>query len=1741
MTTLTTAQMTALQDKLTNNDVAGFYSLLQSYGDPYGRLGLGVTNNDTWQGQLANGFAENGASQSNLDMTYGSALWTTVNKELASRYLELYTNNAGVSPSWNNIQLIHNDVYDSHSIPRDAWFPNMMLNDSSDPAALWSDYMVNTGAADIWEDSFGVIQASLHITYDAGSGTILPRPTSENMEFVENFSHALLNLTPAARDQMANDLGPVGTFVNSFVDLGSDYVWFVENPGAVVDELLGEIQAEIRPLADWYNTMHVFFNVDTRNMWDPLVIDLDGDGVNADISSDRVVYFDLDADGLAEATNWISADDGILVRDVNGNGKIDDGSEVFGNATTNGFAMLAALDSNSDGQITAADSAFSSLKIWQDLNQNGISEAGELTLLPDAGIVSMDVSNYQMATVTSNGITHTGTATTSDERQIEVANVAFRPDVQNTHYMKDFDLDLRALFLPTLRGYGKISDLHVALSLDNGAATDSLMSQALHLVSYGANDAFANWATVKDEFREFLFSWSGVDAIDPSSRGQYVDARELTFVEYYMGDNFVSQNFDSTGTVSDPGSRQGTTIHEIFEQIGDRLLGNFFGQTAMMQIFDQSGSYSLQSDDINITSTLNLSSDKLDELSQYASGLTDTEARIDFWVGVADFIESIEITSAKHISSGDEILLDTAIHSSDSLLWWYAENHDVINGITSIEYRYQNPLGEEISGTSSDDSSLAGTSFDDTMSGLAGTDSIHGGAGNDWIYGHDAQGISDDAANDDLYGDDGDDMLFGGDGNDTLTGGLGDDTLIGGNGDDVLSEIGSRIVAEQNYMEGGAGNDTYFLGGDRNVSYILDTSGTDTLNIAYAYDMTYVTLSRIGDTALRLYSTTLNQSESANVFLIDQLSQSGADAGIEYIKFYTGQTIDFKSYLSSYTAQINTYGSDGNDVIHGITIGDPDDYILAGAGDDIVYGDDGADLIFGGDGNDEIHGGIGNDQLYGESGESLIYGDDGNDTITLVSGVAYGGEGNDNLVSSGESSLYGDGGDDYISFSGSPVGGTAFGGDGNDNLIGGVGNDILAGGAGDDNLNGGNGLDTASYIDALNGVTVDLSLGYADALNMGHDVFTSIENLSGSAFADILAGNNTANIISGSDGDDLIDGKEHNDVLYGDGGNDALLGGSGRDILYGGLGNDQLDGGTGDDTFHGDEGSDTALYNSNSSNFIIWRDHNDYLTIMNTGNTSSTGYGTDKIYNDVETITFSDMVLDLKDGSLDVIGDLWGFTTINGTAGSDTIYGFLGRDIIYGGSGSDTVYAHEQDDRIFGGDGTDFLYGEDGNDTISGDGGNDVIFGDAGDDILEGGIGTDQLHGGDGADTAIYDIGSAGFIIYRNNANYLTVQDTANTTTSGYGFDKIYDDVEFIQFQDVTLDLSQMTFLINENSWGNPVPIYGTATGEYISDTRGNDTIYGDAGNDTITATYGDDSLYGGSGNDTLKGGIGNDTFYEGAGTDFIYGESGIDTVIYETGSAGFIIYRDNAGYLTVKDTNDTSGTGYGSDRLYNDIEYVQFNDATLDLTTMSFSIGQVGWGNAAPIYGTSAGNTITGYQADDLIYGYEGADIISGGIGSDTIYGGDGNDYLYGYKSSGSGDDNTSDILYGEAGNDIINGNGGDDLLIGGDGSDTIYGGAGADTFKFTVVDATKDTIGDFNLSQGDKLDISEILIGYDPLTSAITDFIEITTAGSSSVVKVDRDGAESSYSLQQVALISNVTGLTDEQSLLNSGAIIA
>jgi Ca2+-binding RTX toxin-like protein len=127
----------------------------------------------------------------------------------------------------------------------------------------------------------------------------------------------------------------------------------------------------------------------------PVVFDLDGDGLELVASVDSSVYFDMDLDGIGDRTGWVGADDAMLVLDRNGNGTVDDAREIsftdFVEGAQTDLEGLVAFDSNQDGVLDAADERFFEFRVWRDLDQDGVSDAGELLTWDQAGISSLSL------------------------------------------------------------------------------------------------------------------------------------------------------------------------------------------------------------------------------------------------------------------------------------------------------------------------------------------------------------------------------------------------------------------------------------------------------------------------------------------------------------------------------------------------------------------------------------------------------------------------------------------------------------------------------------------------------------------------------------------------------------------------------------------------------------------------------------------------------------------------------------------------------------------------------------------------------------------------------------------------------------------------------------------------------------------------------------------------------------------------------------------------------------------------------------------------------------------------------------------------------------------------------------------------------------------------------------------------------------------------------------------------------
>jgi hypothetical protein len=184
------------------------------------------------------------------------------------------------------------------------------------------------------------------------------------------------------------------TWTGGFARLGGDYA---VNGGtlsarAVVNGV-NYIFAKGRSGTEWQNEI-------TVSSTSPLVLDLNGDGVQT-LGLEAAVSFDLKADGSDQRSGWVDRHDGLLTLDLNGNGRVDHGAELFGNRTMmrggrmarDGWEALTQHDNDGDGVVSAADALFAHLKVWVDANGDGVSDAAELHSLSSLGITALDLSH----------------------------------------------------------------------------------------------------------------------------------------------------------------------------------------------------------------------------------------------------------------------------------------------------------------------------------------------------------------------------------------------------------------------------------------------------------------------------------------------------------------------------------------------------------------------------------------------------------------------------------------------------------------------------------------------------------------------------------------------------------------------------------------------------------------------------------------------------------------------------------------------------------------------------------------------------------------------------------------------------------------------------------------------------------------------------------------------------------------------------------------------------------------------------------------------------------------------------------------------------------------------------------------------------------------------------------------------------------------------------------------------------
>lgn len=178
---------------------------------------------------------------------------------------------------------------------------------------------------------------------------------------------------------------------------------------------------------------YVSYATDNARYGSPIAIDLDGDGFEIVRLRDSSTLFDLTGDGKEERTSWLFGDDAFLAHDANSNGSVDGVSELFGGLERGeGYAKLAAYDSNDDGVINSDDALFDQLSVWRDKNQNGVSDIGELQSLQAASVSELTVAYQTVNGINNGSLIGEESSATVNGNLVQMADIYFRYEVDSS-------------------------------------------------------------------------------------------------------------------------------------------------------------------------------------------------------------------------------------------------------------------------------------------------------------------------------------------------------------------------------------------------------------------------------------------------------------------------------------------------------------------------------------------------------------------------------------------------------------------------------------------------------------------------------------------------------------------------------------------------------------------------------------------------------------------------------------------------------------------------------------------------------------------------------------------------------------------------------------------------------------------------------------------------------------------------------------------------------------------------------------------------------------------------------------------------------------------------------------------------------------------------------------------------------------------------------------------------------------
>jgi len=951
---------------------------------------------------------------------------------------------------------------------------------------------------------------------------------------------------------------PLGGHINDSLDTIPD-----EFIAAVLDGLQLAFSGGILPyLFDLFpNDM----NFDVNRFWelaqnwvpigDPLALDLDGDGIETiGISTTSHVMFDSDGDGVKTAIGWIKGDDGLLVLDRNGNGTIDNGNELFGDQTvvngakaTSGFNALSSEDTNGDGKFDTNDTNFANVRVWRDMDSDGVSDDGELFTLNELGIASINLSSSSESTTNNtNTITATSTFTKADGTTGTITNLNFTTNNFYSEFTDKIELDETGMSLLNINGSGMVRGVGESsmLSSDLSATVQNVQNQG-----YVSKEAFMSqvdtmlleWANTSsmqtsvelansilekkliylaggsiEDMRLYVYGYSDftnsgtgtISTVDQATIDRYnylhdeADrlAKLVEVLERFNGENFVNiqpeeekvRGFGSTsvtdfslavGTNTSTTTSSGGVGHIVVEP-------PIFVSLSDEQIRSLEQSYKALKESVYNSIVLET------RLKTYIDEIKLTLDENGFGLdmsGVVDMLNNGAITDLKNALIDWDDLMHFGKEKFDSIdVEAISELHDWMSELANNSLMLEQLIqynGLELNagifhmGSNNDDVMNFNSTDDNFIVSSAGNDTISTGKGSDTVY----SGSGDDTI--------------------TIMNSL-SNTIYAGDGNDNISTYYSTTL--RNTVDGGLGNDTIKLGSGNDTIY--GGAGNDIVN---ANDGDDIIIGGAGD-------DTLNGYNGNDTYMFSR--GDGKDTIID-----SGLGLDILNFIDGITTSDIVAKADGNNLVialkeDGKTWDELSDKVTLKSW--FTGADYRVETISFSDGTILTNNEIITQLLVTDSNDIIkttevtltVDAKGGDDTITIMNSLSntiYGGDGNDNIST-------------YYS---TTLRNTVDGGLGNDTIKLGSGNDTIYGGAGNDTITTGSGADVV-VLNSLVGYdsVLDFSISQ-DKFQLDSTIFESLVDLQGVLSVDNISfGANTT--VANDENDFIIYNQTNGNIFY---------------------------------------------------------------------------------------------------------------------------------------------------------------------------------------------------------------------------------------------------------------------------------------------------------------------------------------------------------------------------------------------------------------------------------------------------------------------------------------------------------------------------------------------------------------------------------------------------------------------------------